>query len=281
MSRFGVYQISKSPAKVASKVTNKKSKLPLVVGGLAVYLGITYLSFSYFKLSKPEEEKKLPLKEKDSTSSFNSTYDHIADTYDKKIGFDETLMGLGLLRRWLIKNVKGDVLEVSAGTGRNLPYYQETRYNNLTLTDQSEPMLAQAKEKMHQYSKRVGGEEKVNFEVMNVEKAKYPDNSFDTVVSTFSVCSYDDPVKALVEMQRVCKPDGHVLLLEHGKSNYSWLNNILDTQAEKHASQWGCWWNRDITGLIHKAGLQVVYQSRWHLGTTYYIIAKPTPNSTA
>ncbi|ORX99122.1 S-adenosyl-L-methionine-dependent methyltransferase [Basidiobolus meristosporus CBS 931.73] len=276
MSKVKAYRVSNFHR--APPTPKGKSRLPLVVGGLAVYLGVTYLSFSYFKLSKPEEEKDGIPTQKDTCTSFNSTYDHIAENYDKKIGMDETLMGLGLLRRWLIKNAKGDVLEVSAGTGRNLPYYREQRYDNLTLTDQSGPMLDQAKKKMKEYSERVGGTEKVHFEVMNVEQAKYPDNSFDTVISTFSVCSYDNPVKALSEMQRVCKPDGYVLLLEHGQSKYKWLNNILDTQAEKHALQWGCWWNRDIMGLVYKAGLQVVYQSRWHLGTTYYIIARPAPN---
>ena len=42
----------------------------------------------------------------------------------------------------------------------------------------------------------------------------FPDQCFDTVVDTFGLCSYDDPVAVLKEMQRVCKPDGKILLLE-------------------------------------------------------------------
>ena len=43
--------------------------------------------------------------------------------------------------------------------------------------------------------------------------SRFADNSFDTVVDTFGLCSFDDPVKVLVEMQRVCRKDGGVILL--------------------------------------------------------------------
>lgn len=46
----------------------------------------------------------------------------------------------------------------------------------------------------------------------------FPNASFDTVIDTFGLCSVEDPVAMLREMARVCKPDGRVYLLEHGRS---------------------------------------------------------------
>ena len=70
--------------------------------------------------------------------------------------------------------------------------------------------------------------------------SKFANDTFDTVVDTFGLCSFDDPVNALNEMARVCKKDGKVLLLEHGKSGstYSFMGKILDDNAEKHAKHW-------------------------------------------
>ena len=85
----------------------------------------------------------------------------------------------------------------------------------------------------------------------------------------------DNTVQALQEMQRVCKADGKILLLEHGRSHYAWLSSILDKFAGLHAERWGCHWNRDILKLVEEAGLEVETLHRFHFGTTYYIIAKP------
>ena len=95
----------------------------------------------------------------------------------------------------------------------------------------------------------------------------FPDASFDTVVQTFGLCSESDPAVALREICRVCKPDGRVLLLEHGRSGYfSWLNSILDDAAPAHAAKWGCWWNKDIESLLAAAGLRMESYHTWHFG---------------
>lgn len=52
---------------------------------------------------------------------------------------------------------------------------------------------------------------------MDGHDLKFEDNSFDTVVDTFGLCSYNDPIKVLHEMKRVCKKDGKIILIEHGK----------------------------------------------------------------
>ena len=74
-------------------------------------------------------------------------------------------------------------------------------------------------------------------------------------------------------MAKACKPGGQIILIEHGRASWDWLNKALDKDAERHFERWGCWWNRDISGLVEEAGLKVTSSQRWHFGTTYVIHA--------
>jgi methyltransferase OMS1 len=73
----------------------------------------------------------------------------------------------------------------------------------------------------------------VDFKQMNAENLDFPDNTFDAVVDTFGMCSVQNPEKVLREMQRVCKEDGKIVLLEHGSGHYEFINNLLDDGAHK------------------------------------------------
>ena len=101
-------------------------------------------------------------------------------------------------------------------------------------------------------------------------------------MDTFGLCSFEDPVEALRQMQRCCKPGGKVLLLEHGRSaSWQWLSDILDRDAPAHAAKWGCIWNRDIAAIAKESGLAIEYMSTWHFGTTYYIVGRPCESAGA
>ncbi|KAF0977853.1 hypothetical protein FDP41_003175 [Naegleria fowleri] len=81
-------------------------------------------------------------------------------------------------------------------------------------------------------------------------------------------------------MNRVTKPGGKILLLEHGKSNkYQWLTNYLDAWSIERAKKWGCWWNRDIESIVKESGLHVVKKEVHQLGTCYYYIAQKRVNN--
>lgn len=73
----------------------------------------------------------------------------------------------------------------------------------------------------------------------------------------------------------MARDDGQILLLEHGRSHYAWLNAILDKNSHRHTARWGCIWNRDIEAMVRGAGLEIKSLSRWHFGTTYVIVAAP------
>jgi methyltransferase OMS1, mitochondrial len=177
-------------------------------------------------------------------------------------------MGLELIRWWHLRGAKGELLEVGCGTGRNFGYYPPA-VNKIVAVDSVQAMVNQASKKVSRSNRDI------SLEVMNAHELKFPDHSFDTVVDTFGLCSYEDPVAVLKEMARVCRKDGRILLIEHGRGKYSWINNILDSGAQRHAHNWGCIWNKDIEGLLSQSGLHIVHSWRWHFGTTYVIEAKP------
>src|ERR1700682_6499521 len=110
------------------------------------------------------------------------------------------------LRSRLLKSSVGRVLEVAAGSGLNLAHYPGSL--DITAIDLSPRMLLKAR---HRGARKAA--------VMDAQHLAFRDGSFDTVVSTLGTCTFPDPVRALREMRRVCRPGGRILLLEHGRSN--------------------------------------------------------------
>jgi phosphatidylethanolamine/phosphatidyl-N-methylethanolamine N-methyltransferase len=104
------------------------------------------------------------------------------------------------------------VLEVGVGTGLNLPLYP--RDCDVTGVDISEEMLRKAQERV-----RTLGMTNTKLLVMDGSKLDFPDNSFDRVIATYVISAVPDPVKTLLEMRRVCKPSGHLVILNHFKSD--------------------------------------------------------------
>ncbi|KAI9661026.1 MAG: hypothetical protein M1821_009353 [Bathelium mastoideum] len=101
------------------------------------------------------------------------------------------------------------------------------------------------------------------------------EGKYDTVIQSLGLCSTDDPVQLIRGLARATKSDGELVLLEHGRSQYQWLNQILDRSASEHARMHGCWWNRDIGKIVEDTGLEVLKIWRCHLGTTWWIELKP------
>ena len=260
--------------------SNFARRASVVVAGGVLYTAscaIAYTAIQRNKKDIEDTEKRL----EDNNYSFvadpNRTdqFQNVADTYDDQIGRDEAVMGINLLRRSLLYfHATGTVLEVAAGTGRNIDYYPKSSVDRVLLTDTSDKMLLKARKKLRERS-----DESPQFACVEADSGNldFPDQYFDTVVDTFGLCSYDDPVAVLKEMTRVCKPDGKILLLEHGRSkSWDFISKYLDKNAERHAKNWGCIWNRDLDEVIENSGLQVDYLQTWHFGTTYYIVCRPS-----
>ncbi|MBI3583112.1 MAG: class I SAM-dependent methyltransferase [Nitrospinae bacterium] len=106
---------------------------------------------------------------------------------------------------------------------------------------------------------------------MDAESLAFPDRSFDTVVSSLTLCTFSDPLAALNEMARVCRKDGRILLLEHGRSSHEWLGRWQDRKAKGHAEILGCHWNREPLNLIQQVGLKVYSIRRIFFGIFHLI----------
>lgn len=179
------------------------------------------------------------------------------------------------MRRDMIGLAKGKVLEVAAGTGRNLQYYNPDQVESVVMTEKSRLMLEKAVIKFRSL-RDLYKSVPVQFKLIDGHSFNdFESNSIDTVVQTFGLCSLSDPVQSLNEASRVCKPEGRILLIEHGRSYYGWLNKILDKTSTGHAQKWGCWWNRDIIQIVKEANLEIERMDRNHFGTTCRLICRP------
>lgn len=143
----------------------------------------------------------------DATETIQSRYDRIAPFFD----WMETPIEKLFFRRWramLWEKVEpGNILEVGVGTGKNFPYYPAGAW--VTAVDFSAGMLARAAKNAERQGIRM------DLRQMDIERLEFPGESFDTVVATFVFCSVPDPVRGLMEIGRVLKPNGKILLLEH------------------------------------------------------------------
>jgi len=116
----------------------------------------------------------------------------------------------------------------------------------------------------------------IPFLVIDAEKLAFPDQCFNTVVSSLTLCTFPDPPAALREMARVCRADGRILLLEHGRSDQEWLGRWQDRRADRHAKALGCRWNREPLDLIRQAGLKLEAAQRFFFGIVHLIQASPS-----
>jgi ubiquinone/menaquinone biosynthesis C-methylase UbiE len=193
-------------------------------------------------------------------------YDRFARWYDWVEGVPEVL-GVNRLRQRIMQRANGKVLEVAIGTGKNLPYYPSGC--RIIGVDTSTEMLAIARKRASPLQLEL------SLLLANAEALPFSDETFDTVVSSLSTCTFPDPVTALKEMARVCRPTGKVLLLEHGRSNREWLARFQDRTADRHAKQLGCHWNRNSLDLVRRAGLKIKKVQRVFFGIFHQIEAAP------
>lgn len=128
-------------------------------------------------------------------------------------GYDRMLApveraGLAQRRRELIGDLRGDVVEIGAGTGANLDAYG-AGVRDLTLLEPSAPMADRLRD-------RVAADAR-DIEIVSApaEALPLPDASVDAVVSTLVLCTVGDLDRTLAEVERVLRPGGRLALLEH------------------------------------------------------------------
>jgi ubiquinone/menaquinone biosynthesis C-methylase UbiE len=201
----------------------------------------------------------------DTLDDIRETYAEQADRFDRMQWLNKRLTG-GFRGR-LFGRADGRVLDVACGTGLNAHYVPpETTYVGVDL---SPDMLSKARA-------GVGDRDRVEgFHEMDAQRLAFADDSFDTVISSLSTCTFPDPDRALKEMARVCRPDGRVLLLEHGRSSVGPVARFQDWRADAHYEKHSCRWNQEPLALLEGTDFSVVDASTAVLGIITAIEADP------
>ena len=275
---------------------------------LSIYLSYLYVSAT--RVNQQYATLDLPQNADVSDRWKDATRD-----FDDEVNASESLMWVRAKRKRMVNEAYGNVLEVSVGTGRNMRLYDLRPYGegegdegfgrsgmrrirSLTFCDQSGVMVGKAKRK---------------FEVMQMESKKWdrfmgdvryivgdaggegviprPEGGYDTIVQTMGVCSMVDAPGFLRRLGELCRRPGEasqygevegddggggkIMLLEHGRGYYGWLNRYLDRGAKGHAAHYGCWWNKDVEQIVKESGLKIERMRRSNLGTTWEIVLRP------
>ena len=166
-------------------------------------------------------------------------------------------------REKVVPLAEGRVLEVGAGGGLNLSYYDASKVKAVIGLDSSAELLATAEEK----AQTVG----ISFEPMLVDAEYIPleDNSVDTVLVTYTLCSIVDVRRALQEMRRVLTPNGHLIFCEHGAAPDRRVLRIQRglTPIWRHVSG-NCHLDRDTLAEIAGAGFKIGWYEEMYLPGT-------------
>ena len=174
----------------------------------------------------------------------------MADTLFDAFMYPFEAVTLSRRRRKLISRASGRVLEIGAGTGANLPFYQWGELESLHLSDLK-------------LSDNVRGFSNINGCVVHrleasAEKLPFSSHSFDTVVSTLAFCSVERPTRGYEEILRVLRPGGRLLFIEHvspPRRTLRWLADFADPFW--HALNRSCHLNRNTLDLIRSSGFRI------------------------
>jgi len=165
-------------------------------------------------------------------------------------------------REKVVPRAKGRVLEVGIGSGLNLPFYDPVKVKQVWGVDPSIGLRKVAREK----AKDMPFE--VNFIGLSGEDIPLENNSADSVVVTYTLCSIPDVKKALKEMNRVLKPGGELIFCEHGSAP----EDHIRKWQERLGPAWtkisgGCHLNRPVVDLIKESGFSIRHLESAYTGS--------------
>lgn len=181
-------------------------------------------------------------------------------------------------REKVVPNAYGRVLEIGAGSGLNFRYYDPDKVEHLFALDPSEEMWSIAKSQTN--SKLFD----IDFIKGYAEQIPMDDDTVDSILITYTLCTIPDVSVSLEEMRRVLKPGGVFIFCEHGiapdKSVQKW-QNLLNPMWKKLGG--GCNLNRDIPNLINTGPFEIQKLNTMYLpgfkpaSFNFWGVAKPKP----
>ena len=167
--------------------------------------------------------------------------------------------GLAELRRGLVEDLRGDVLEVGAGCGALFGFYDGDI--SVTAIEPDDEFRAAAEE--------AAKEARVSIRVLpgTAESLPFGDASIDAVVASTVLCSVQSVPQTLAEFKRVLRPGGRLRLLEHVRSEH-WPDGLLMDLSNPlwlRLNKVGCNWNRRTVEAVRKAGFRIVSTKNYKL----------------
>ena len=148
-------------------------------------------------------------------------------------------------REKVIPQASGRVLEIGIGSGLNLDFYDKSKITEIFAVEPDSILLEKAKIKANQNNISL------NIQKLTAELLPFENGTFDTVVSTYTMCSIYELDSAMIELKRVLKSDGSFIFSEHGKapdSNiYKWQKRLNPIQKRIGG---GCHLDKDIPKII-------------------------------
>jgi ubiquinone/menaquinone biosynthesis C-methylase UbiE len=173
-------------------------------------------------------------------------------------------------RQKVVPLARGRVLEVGIGSGLNLPFYDTSKVTKVWGLDPSPEMTRMAQKAARSTA--------IDVEFIGLPSDEIPleDNSVDTVLLTYTLCTIPDTAPALRQMARVLRPGGELIFCEHGAapdaSVRRWQDRITPTWKRLGG---GCHLNRPIPTLIEASGFRIkdidtMYLPGWRPATFNY-----------
>lgn len=164
------------------------------------------------------------------------------------------------LRRNVVPRAEGRVLDLGIGAGANFPLYDPAKVTEVVGIDPSAELLAHARNEAANYAFPVTLTEAAG------EALPFGDDSFDSVVITFALCSVADPARTLAEARRVLKPNGRLLFLEHAGAPdpgpHRWQERIEPIWSRLTGN---CHLTRPAIGNVSKSGLNLEEQHGFYI----------------
>ncbi|GHO80617.1 methyltransferase type 11 [Ktedonobacter sp. SOSP1-85] len=155
------------------------------------------------------------------------------------------------LRKKIVGQAAGLVLEVGAGNGLNFACYDPEFVERVEATELDSSMLSYAR------TRAQSAPVSVTLTQANVEQLPFADAYFDSIVCTLVFCSVNNPLRGLQEMRRVLKPGGQLLMIEHVRAQKRMLALLQDLITPLTRLLLGnCHWNRSTVQTVQEAGFQ-------------------------
>lgn len=164
---------------------------------------------------------------------------------------------MGPLRREIVGQARGMVLEVGAGNGLNFAFYDPKHVERVEATEPDKAMLDYAR------ARAEAAPLPIVLTQAAVESLPFADASFDCVICTLVFCSVTDPLRGLREIRRVLKPEGSLFMVEHVrslKSGTALMQDLITPFTRLFLGN--CHWNRRTEQKLHEAGFQIVKAER-------------------